>query len=435
MIQELSATGSEQGEKRDGEDQKADASYVDEEEHDFPEGHENHITLGALKQDSSADGQDNQSIYEPRRRSKRKPSGRDQTPGRVIYVKNLPRGFYTDNDFLKIVKGFGRVHRYYLHGNGEEGFIEMERSSDATKALRELRYDGCKLYGQRVTILRSQKYKRLITGWKPESDSDSESDQKKDHRNSRSSSRIRRWISSHSKSAAKDKETKEEDEETKEEDKETKEEDEETKEEDEETKEEDEETKEEDEETKEEDEETKGGETKRGGRGDKRGGRRDERGGRGDGTTNQNNAPVSAAEDEKRACSTEDNVETKMEDNVERGPDYVKTGMESSFQPNNPVGREFITPVMGYFCNLCQVVYVNEDEAKNQHCSSLCHYLKFMHISPIPNGDSQTDTSHRASQIDTSHRASQPDRHHSSGQTDRHLSSVRHTTKMESKGV
>ncbi|XP_064874408.1 matrin-3-like [Oncorhynchus nerka] len=408
MIQELSATGSEQGEKRDGEDQKADASYVDEEEHDFPEGHENHITLGALKQDSSADGQDNQSIYEPRRRSKRKPSGRDQTPGRVIYVKNLPRGFYTDNDFLKIVKGFGRVHRYYLHGNGEEGFIEMERSSDATKALRELRYDGCKLYGQRVTILRSQKYKRLITGWKPESDSDSESDQKKDHRNSRSSSRIRRWISSHSKSAAKDKETKEEDEETKEEDKETKEEDEETKEEDEETKEEDEETKEEDEETKEEDEETKeedeetkeeDEETKEEDEETARQVHSEQRSkqssdpakhfhmDRGASKLNtdkfsnsedQNNAPVSAAEDEKRACSTEDNVETKMEDNVERGPDYVKTGMESSFQPNNPVGREFITPVMGYFCNLCQVAYVNEDEAKNQHCSSLCHYLKFM---------------------------------------------------------
>lgn len=45
-----------------------------------------------------------------------------------------------------------------------QGFIEMEKSSDATKALRELRYDGCKLYGQKLIILRSQKYKRLTTG-------------------------------------------------------------------------------------------------------------------------------------------------------------------------------------------------------------------------------------------------------------------------------
>ncbi|CDQ95461.1 unnamed protein product, partial [Oncorhynchus mykiss] len=336
----FSATGSEQGEKRDGEDQKADASYVDEEEHDFPEGHENHITLGALEQDSSADGQDNQSIDEPKRRSKRKPSGCDQTPGRVIYVKNLPRGCYTDSDFLKIVKGFGRVHRYYLHRNGEEGFIEMERSSDVTKALRELRYDSCKLYGQRVIVLRSQKYKRLTTGWKPESDYDSKSDQKKDHRNSRSSSRIRRRISSHSKSAAKDKETKEEDEETKEEDEETKEE----------TKEEDEETKEEDEETKEEDEETARqvhSEQRSKQSSDPAKHFHMDRGAsklntdKFSNSEDQNNAPVSAAEDEKRAGSTEDNVETKMEDNVERGPDYVKTGMESSFQPNNPVGKCF----------------------------------------------------------------------------------------------
>uniref|UniRef100_A0AAZ3QJG6 RRM domain-containing protein n=1 Tax=Oncorhynchus tshawytscha TaxID=74940 RepID=A0AAZ3QJG6_ONCTS len=48
-------------------------------------------------------------------------------------------------------------------------------------------------------------------------------------------------------------------------------------------------------------------------------------------------------------------------------------------------GREFIKPVIGYFCDLCQVIYVNEDEARNQHCSSLCHYLKFMvkHQNPV----------------------------------------------------
>uniref|UniRef100_A0A673ZZB8 Matrin-3-like n=1 Tax=Salmo trutta TaxID=8032 RepID=A0A673ZZB8_SALTR len=222
LIQDLSATGSEQGKvfsatvseqgkKRDGEDQKTDASYVDE------------VKFMSLTCSSSVH------LSQPHvcKMFSFQPSGRDQTPGRVIFVKNLPRGFYTDSDFLEIVKGFGRVHRYFLLRNGEEGFIEMEKSSDATKALRELRYDGCKLY----------------------------------------------------------------------------EEDEETKEEDEETKEEDEETKEEDEETKEEDEET------------------------------------------TRQIHSE---------------------------------QEFIKPVMGYFCNLCQVIYVNEDEAKNQHCSSLCHYLKFM---------------------------------------------------------
>ncbi|XP_064876030.1 calponin homology domain-containing protein DDB_G0272472-like isoform X1 [Oncorhynchus nerka] len=407
---ELSATGSEQGKEMDGEDQKGDISYVDDEP-DFPEDLENLITLDELEDDSSVDNQDNQSTDEIKSRSKSKPSGRDQTPGRVIYVKNLPRGFYTDNDFLKIVKGFGRVHRYFLLRNGEEGFIEMERSSDATKALRELRYDGCKLYGQRLIILRSQKYKRLTTGWKPESDS--KSDRKKDHMSTRSSSRIRSGrTSSHSKSAAKgdktkekDDKTKEKDEETKERDGETKERDEETKERDEETKERDGETKEKDEETKERDEETKerDGETKEK---DEETKEKDEetkektarqvcsepaqhcdkedRGAsEGDidqssNSEDQKDAPVPAAEEEKQACSNEDNAETKMEDNVETRPDSIKTGMESSFQANNPVGREFIKPVIGYFCDLCQVIYVNEDEARNQHCSSLCHYLKFM---------------------------------------------------------
>ncbi|XP_042159376.1 matrin 3-like 1.1 isoform X2 [Oncorhynchus tshawytscha] len=386
---ELSATGSEQGKEMDGEDQKGDISYVDDEP-DFPEDLENLITLDELEEDSSVDNQDNQSTDEIKSRSKSKPSGRDQTPGRVIYVKNLPRGFYTDSDFLKIVKGFGRVHRYFLLRNGEEGFIEMERSSDATKALRELRYDGCKLYGQRLIVLRSQKYKRLTTGWKPESDS--KSDRKKDHMSTRSSSRIRSGrTSSHSKSAAKGDKTKEKDDKTKEKDEETKEKDEETKEKDEETKEKDEETKEKDEETKEKDEETKekDGETK-----EKTARQvcsepaqhcdKEDRGaseGDIDQSSNgedQKDAPVPAAEEEKQACSNEDNAETKMEDNVVTRPDSIKTGMESSFQANNPVGREFIKPVIGYFCDLCQVIYVNEDEARNQHCSSLCHYLKFM---------------------------------------------------------
>ncbi|KAM9510851.1 uncharacterized protein ACWYII_045555 isoform 3-T3 [Salvelinus alpinus] len=393
---ELSATGSEQGKEIDGEDQKGDTSYIDDEP-DFPEDLENLITLDELEEDSSGDNQDNQSTDEIKSRSKSKPSGRDQTPGRVIYVKNLPRSFYTDSDFLKIVKGFGRVHRYLLLRNGEEGFIEMERSSDATKALRELRYNGCKLYGQKLIILRSQKYKRLTTGWKPESDS--KSDRKKDHLSTRSSSRIRSGrTSSHSKSVAKDDKTKEMDDKTKEKDDKTKEKDDKTKEKDDKTMEKDDKTMEKDEETMEKDEETmeKDEETMEKDEETKENTSRQVRSkpaqhcdkedigaseGNIDKSSNsedQKDAPVPAAEKEKQACSNEDNAETKMEDNVETGPDSMKTGMESSFQANNPVGREFIKPVMGYFCDLCQVIYVNEDEAKNQHCSSLCHYLKVM---------------------------------------------------------
>ncbi|KAF1385126.1 hypothetical protein PFLUV_G00127440 [Perca fluviatilis] len=46
-------------------------------------------------------------------------------------------------------------------------------------------------------------------------------------------------------------------------------------------------------------------------------------------------------------------------------------------EPTRPVGVEFIRPVVGYFCNLCQLIYADEDEAKLQHCRSQTHYRKY----------------------------------------------------------
>ncbi|XP_041653402.1 zinc finger protein 638-like isoform X2 [Cheilinus undulatus] len=46
-------------------------------------------------------------------------------------------------------------------------------------------------------------------------------------------------------------------------------------------------------------------------------------------------------------------------------------------KPTKPVGTEFVRPVVGYFCNLCQLIYADEDEAKQKHCSSLEHYRKY----------------------------------------------------------
>ncbi|XP_056151167.1 uncharacterized protein LOC130125612 isoform X1 [Lampris incognitus] len=41
--------------------------------------------------------------------------------------------------------------------------------------------------------------------------------------------------------------------------------------------------------------------------------------------------------------------------------------------PGSPVGIEFIYPVTGYFCDLCEVICVTEDEARDKHCTSLSH--------------------------------------------------------------
>ncbi|XP_014836949.1 PREDICTED: zinc finger protein 638-like isoform X2 [Poecilia mexicana] len=44
------------------------------------------------------------------------------------------------------------------------------------------------------------------------------------------------------------------------------------------------------------------------------------------------------------------------------------------FNPRNPLGKEFVNPTSGFFCSLCSVFYLNEDTAKEIHCSSQEHY-------------------------------------------------------------
>lgn len=50
----------------------------------------------------------------------------------------------------------------------------------------------------------------------------------------------------------------------------------------------------------------------------------------------------------------------------------------------SPAGTEFVRPVVGYFCNLCQLIYADEDEAKLQHCSSPAHYRKYQVSASLP---------------------------------------------------
>ncbi|TSK28133.1 Matrin-3 [Bagarius yarrelli] len=45
-------------------------------------------------------------------------------------------------------------------------------------------------------------------------------------------------------------------------------------------------------------------------------------------------------------------------------------------ETDEPVGTEFVRPVVGYFCNLCNVIYASEEEAKDEHCRSLSHRKK-----------------------------------------------------------
>ncbi|XP_037389499.1 uncharacterized protein zgc:152816 [Pygocentrus nattereri] len=44
------------------------------------------------------------------------------------------------------------------------------------------------------------------------------------------------------------------------------------------------------------------------------------------------------------------------------------------YQPDNPVGVDYVVPKSGFFCKLCNVFYTDEKRAKTDHCSSLEHY-------------------------------------------------------------
>ncbi|KAJ8383642.1 hypothetical protein AAFF_G00216130 [Aldrovandia affinis] len=77
--------------------------------------------------------------------------------------------------------------------------------------------------------------------------------------------------------------------------------------------------------------------------------------------------PVSGAPASDAPCSREDKGEPK--------PDVPPVPL-GPYQPNNPVGIDYIVQRTGFFCKLCKVFYTNEKTAKSLHCSSLAHYQK-----------------------------------------------------------
>ncbi|XP_068134248.1 matrin-3 isoform X2 [Hyperolius riggenbachi] len=50
------------------------------------------------------------------------------------------------------------------------------------------------------------------------------------------------------------------------------------------------------------------------------------------------------------------------------------------YQPNNPVGVEYVIPKTGFYCKLCSLFYTSEEVAKVSHCSTLAHYQKLKKI-------------------------------------------------------
>ncbi|XP_074169704.1 matrin-3 isoform X8 [Rhinolophus sinicus] len=72
---------------------------------------------------------------------------------------------------------------------------------------------------------------------------------------------------------------------------------------------------------------------------------------------------------------TSENADGQSDENKEDCtiPDEYRIG---PYQPNVPVGIDYVIPKTGFYCKLCSLFYTNEEVAKNTHCSSLPHYQK-----------------------------------------------------------
>ncbi|CAO2603666.1 Matr3 [Lemmus lemmus] len=72
---------------------------------------------------------------------------------------------------------------------------------------------------------------------------------------------------------------------------------------------------------------------------------------------------------------TSENADGQNDENKEDYaiPDEYRIGL---YQPNVPVGIDYVIPKTGFYCKLCSLFYTNEEVAKNTHCSSLPHYQK-----------------------------------------------------------
>ncbi|XP_056327954.1 matrin 3-like 1.1 isoform X2 [Danio aesculapii] len=73
---------------------------------------------------------------------------------------------------------------------------------------------------------------------------------------------------------------------------------------------------------------------------------------------------------------TKDESSTQNDEQVPEADNGTGTQAETQTLLMDPVGMEFVRPVVGYFCNLCNVIYASEEEAKGEHCRTPLHHQK-----------------------------------------------------------
>ncbi|KAI1899069.1 hypothetical protein AGOR_G00078890 [Albula goreensis] len=169
-------TDAVQEEKQQDSEQRMEIPEVaEEEEPDFPESLEHCITLDELEEEDDVESESNSD-------QRQRKGNQEITGGNVIYIENLPNSYYTDTEFVNIAREYGKVKRYFLVRRRQEGFIEMESTEDAHRAVRELSKKHLEMDRNVLTVYLSRKYKRLTSGWSPDLDTNDDSGRRKHRR-------------------------------------------------------------------------------------------------------------------------------------------------------------------------------------------------------------------------------------------------------------
>ncbi|KAG7464222.1 matrin-3-like isoform X2, partial [Solea senegalensis] len=290
----------------------------DEEDTDFFLDLENCITLDELEDEEEI-------ADEP-----------ESSSTRVVFFKNLPQRFYTDEDFVRLVDSLGTATRYFLLRRRGQGFIEMSTSSDAVKVVRDL---NCTLFhGSRLDVNVSHKYNRLTNGFDVQLDSNQVNRSQSQGRGSTRSNEGTRESGSR-KAPERESGSK------------------------------------------------KAPERESGSRKILSETTHPAEQNWTDGCPDNEKTSEDAVESEQESTKKDSRESPGPEEDQEseKNPDPPQTEQEAApvggaaepQKPSKPVGSKFVRPVVAYLCSLCDEIYADEDEAKLQHCSSLTHYRKY----------------------------------------------------------
>ncbi|KTG34851.1 hypothetical protein cypCar_00010185 [Cyprinus carpio] len=90
--------------------------------------------------------------------------------------------------------------------------------------------------------------------------------------------------------------------------------------------------------------------------------------------TNMDTIMQTSSDEEESSNDVNSKADEMQDSAADEGNSDVVTEMQTPVM--DPVGTEFVRPVVGYFCSLCNAIYASEEEAKDEHCRTPMHHQK-----------------------------------------------------------